>query len=57
MRFSAELDSYLSERAGEDQTVVFWGEIMGGSLGACIVSTAVYHEQIFEQDRRIRRSA
>jgi hypothetical protein len=50
MRFSAELDNYLSERVGEDQTVVFWGEIMDGPLGACIVSTEVYHEQVFEQD-------
>ena len=50
MRFSAELDNYLSERAGEDETVVLWGGIMDGPLGACIVSTEVYHEQVFEQD-------
>ncbi|MGI5186696.1 polymorphic toxin-type HINT domain-containing protein [Promicromonospora sp. CA-289599] len=50
MRFSAELDNYLSERVGEDQTVLFWGEIMDGPLGACIVSTEVYDEQVFEQD-------
>jgi hypothetical protein len=50
MRFAAELDNYLSERIGKDQTVLFWGDAMDGPLGACIVSTEVYHEQIFEQD-------
>jgi hypothetical protein len=50
MRFTAELDHYLSERAGEDETVVIWGGIMDDPLGACIVNTEVYHEQIFEQD-------
>jgi hypothetical protein len=50
MRFSSELDNYLSERAGEDETVVLWGGIMDGPLGACIVSTEVYHKQVFEQD-------
>ncbi|MEU4362931.1 polymorphic toxin-type HINT domain-containing protein [Promicromonospora sp. NPDC023987] len=49
MRFSAELDSYLRERAGEDQTVVIWGGIMEGPLGACIVDTDVYHEQVLER--------
>jgi hypothetical protein len=50
MRFSAELDNYLRERAGENQTVVIWGGIMDGPLGACIVSTEVYHDQVLEQD-------
>lgn len=50
MRFSSELDSYLRERVGKDQTVVMWGGIMDGPLGACIVDTQVYHEQVLEQD-------
>ncbi|PUB25457.1 hypothetical protein C8K30_107203 [Promicromonospora sp. AC04] len=50
MRFSAELDSYLSERVSENQTVVIWGGIMDGPLGACIVSTEVYLEHVLEQD-------
>lgn len=50
MRFTAELDHYLSERAGEDESVVIWGGIMDGPLGACIVNTEAYHDQVFEQD-------
>ena len=50
LRFSSELDTYLRERAGDDQTVVTWGGIMDGPLGACIVNNEVLHEYVLEQD-------
>lgn len=49
LRFTSELDGYLQERIGDDQTVVTWGGIMDGPFGACIVGTEVYHELVFEQ--------
>ncbi|WP_460706483.1 polymorphic toxin-type HINT domain-containing protein [Myceligenerans halotolerans] len=50
LRFTSELDTYLRQYVGEDQTVVTWGGIMDGPFGACIVNTEVYHEQVFEHD-------
>lgn len=50
MRFTSELDNYLRDRVGEDMTVVMWGGIMDGPIGACIVDTEVYHELVFKQD-------
>ena len=49
LRFTSELDGYLQERIGDDQTAVTWGGIMDGPFGACIVDTEVYHELVFEQ--------
>ncbi|MFJ3406760.1 polymorphic toxin-type HINT domain-containing protein [Promicromonospora sp. NPDC090134] len=49
LRFTSELDGYLQERIGDDQTVITWGGIMDGPFGACIVDTEVYHELVFEQ--------
>jgi hypothetical protein len=50
MRFASELDGYLRERAGEDQTVVTWGGALDGPFGACIVNTEVHHELVLMQD-------
>ncbi|MFD7022710.1 polymorphic toxin-type HINT domain-containing protein [Promicromonospora sukumoe] len=48
LRFTSELDGYLQDRIGDDQTVVTWGGTMDGPFGACIVDTEIYHDLVFE---------
>lgn len=49
LRFTSELNGYLQERIGDDQTVVTWGGTMDGPFGACIIDTEVYHELVLDQ--------